>query len=76
MVYIIHECHCLTCPGSKPAPRHPNGEVVFGGSLCRCKCHPENRVSSHILYEQAHGDKEEYKRLLIENRHLIPKEKI
>lgn len=74
MVYIIHECHCGTCPGSY-TPKHPSGEMLFGGSLCRCKCHPENRISPHILYKQAKGDKEEYKRLLIENRHLIPIQK-
>lgn len=72
MVYLIHECHCESCPGTV-TPKHPSGEMVFGGSLCRCKCHPENRISPHILFEQAKGDDEEYKRLLIENRYLIVK---
>lgn len=73
MVLVIHECNCATCPGSKSAGRDLNGDMRFGGSICRCKCHPENRVSPHILYKQANGDKEEYKRLLIENRHIVPK---
>lgn len=72
MVYVIHECDCGNCPGTV-TPKHPSGEMVFGGSICRCKCHPENRISPYLLYEQSKGDKDEYKRLLIENHHIVSK---
>jgi len=37
MVCIIHDCHCLTCPGSTKFPN--DGVMRFGGSLCNCPCH-------------------------------------
>lgn len=75
MVYLIHDCQCGSCPGTV-TPKHPSGEMVFGGSLCRCKCHTENRTSPHILYKQAQGDTEEYKRLLIEEGWLINRKEL
>ena len=39
MVYIIPNCDCNTCLGNQPVKPRPNGEMVFGGSICNCKCH-------------------------------------
>lgn len=39
MVYIIHDCHCGSCPGSQPAKPREDGQMIFGGSLCNCSCH-------------------------------------
>lgn len=38
MVLVIHDCKCSTCLGSFQ-PKHPKGEIVFGGTLCNCYCH-------------------------------------
>lgn len=39
MVYVIHDCHCGLCLGGQPAPIRLDGEMVFGGSICNCRCH-------------------------------------
>lgn len=38
MVMIIHDCKCENCPGSY-APKSKSGEIMFGGTLCNCRCH-------------------------------------
>lgn len=37
MVYIIHDCHCDTCPGT--TGRKLGEPMVFGGAICNCACH-------------------------------------
>lgn len=39
MVYVIHNCQCGLCPGSSSPPKREDGQRVFGGSICHCKCH-------------------------------------
>jgi hypothetical protein len=34
VVYLIHNCQCATCEGSRPAPKGS-----YGGTLCNCSCH-------------------------------------
>jgi hypothetical protein len=38
MVMIIHKCDCRTCVGNT-FPKGHRGEIVFGGTICRCTCH-------------------------------------
>lgn len=38
MVLVIHNCNCKTCGGSW-SPPSKDGEIVFGGCICNCRCH-------------------------------------
>lgn len=47
MVLVIHDCNCQTCKGGTPAPRRADGEIVFGGSICKCLCHELEGPARH-----------------------------
>ena len=48
MVRVIHDCNCKTCPGNSAPPARPGEGMVFGGTICHCRCHEENTYSDTL----------------------------
>lgn len=40
MVHLRWHCYgpCRDCPGHESS-KGPNGEIVYGGWICKCSCH-------------------------------------
>lgn len=39
MVQVITKCYCHSCPGTQAPTNQKPGELVFGGTICNCRCH-------------------------------------
>ena len=50
MVLVIHNCDCGNCPGTKPPENHSRADIVFGGTVCNCRCH-ESREDLREMIE-------------------------
>ena len=58
MVCIIHDCCCDHCPGSTPAKPNKHskpGELIFGGTICRCECHKYSVKKRKLFLDIKYG---------------------